>query len=163
MVALLSISERGATHTMKDVQHVLQEELNQQWALCTLTHHLSIKYSHQKAMFKDPCKWCPDNCCLIADFVTWRLEIPINTHYQVKIFNKACVDHTNLRNLVVWSQQGKQPVCKQYWCDIIVKSWMVTVLMVLDHPYPLHYTITADLSNRDKFLDFAPPPFTLMM
>lgn len=154
MIELLSVEEKGVVYSMKDVQHTFEEELGEKWLISTLTQHLSKEYSHQKAMFEDPHKWLLANCHLIEDFIIWCLEQPLHHHYTVKVFNEACVDWTHLGNLIIWSQWGQWPLHKQYCWDIVVESWTITVLMVLDAAYPLVYSITTDSSNGEKFIDF---------
>jgi hypothetical protein len=154
MIELLSVNRKGGSYTLKDVQHIFADKLGQKWAMLTLTSHLGQEYSWQKAVFEDPHKWLPLNCWLIEDFLIWHHKTPVKKHYQVKIFNKAQVDQTNLGNLVVWSQQGQQPLQEHYHHDIVVESWTITILTVLDHSCPLIYAITSDASNGDKFIDF---------
>jgi hypothetical protein len=154
MIELLSVDGKGGSYTLKDVQRIFTDKLGQKWVMLTLTSHLRQEYLQQKAVFEDPCKWLPLNCRLIEDFLVWRRKTPVKKHYQVKIFDKAQVDWTNLGNLVVWSQQGQQPLQECYRHDIVVESWTITILTVLDHSCPLIYAITSDASNGDKFIDF---------
>jgi hypothetical protein len=101
--------------------------------------------------FEDPHKWHTNNCCLISDFVLWRVEKPVSLHYQVKVFDECHVNHTHLRNLVVWS---KWPLHEWYQRDIVVESWTITVLTLLNDSFPLIYSLTQDASNGDKFISF---------
>jgi hypothetical protein len=107
MVELLAAEEKGAIFMMKDVQQIFADEFSQDWAISTLTRHLGAEYSWQKASFKDPQKWLPPNCVLIKDFALWWIELPVQCHYQVKVFDEACIDRTNLGNLIIWSWRGQ--------------------------------------------------------
>lgn len=154
MIELLSVEEKGAVYSMKDVQRTFEEELGEKWSISTLTQHLGKEYSRQKATFEDPRKWLPANCRLIKDFIIWRLEQPLRHHYTIKVFNEARVNQTHLGNLIIWSQRGQRPLRERYRQDIVVESWTITVLTVLDAAYPLVYSITTDSSNGEKFIDF---------
>lgn len=154
MIDLLSQEEKGKTNSMRDVQETLKKELGQSWGMSTLNRHLNHEHSRQKATFEDPRKWLPDNCRLYENFIRWRFEVPTSTHYHVKIFDEARVDRTHLGNLVIWSRRGQRPLRERYRRDIVVESWTITVLTVLDAAFPLVYTVTPDASNGDKFLSF---------
>jgi len=154
MVELLSHEGKGKSNTMRDVQRILKEELGQSWGMSTLNRHLNQEHSRQKAIFEDPRKWTPNNCRLYKNFLLWRREVPVATHYRVKIFDEARVDRTHLGNLVIWSRRGQRPLRERYRRDIVVESWTITVLTVLDSSYPLIYTVTPNASNGDKFIQF---------
>ena len=150
---LLSIDEPGHTYTIRNVQELFQQEYQEVWSFSVLNKTLGKEYSKQKATFEDPRKWLPRNCVL-KNFLQWRLEIPPSLHYHVKVFDECRVNRTNLGNLVIWAQQGRRPIRERYHRDIVVESWTVTVLTVLDDTYPLVYTVTPNSSNGDHFISF---------
>lgn len=154
MIELLTINKKGVTYTMKGVQEVFEKHFGEWWSILTLMKHLMKEYSQQKATFKDPHKWLLANCLIIKDFIIWQLETPWLHHYQVKVFDEACIDCTHLGNLVIWSHCRQQPLQERYQHDIMVESWMVNVLMILDAPFPLIFSFTADSSNSEKFIEF---------
>jgi len=53
--------------------------------LSSLNRHLNQEHSRQKAIFEDPRKWTPNNCHLYKNFLLWRREVPVATHYRVKL------------------------------------------------------------------------------
>jgi len=123
---------------MKTVQKAIEEETGDCWGYSTINRALNKEHSRQKATFEDPHKWLPANCLLYDNFLIWRLTVPLACHYQVKVFDEARVDRTHLGNLVIWSHRGQQPLHEQYRQDIVVKSWTITVLTLLDDDPPLH-------------------------
>ncbi len=63
---------------------------------------------------------------------------------------------------MIWSQQGQQPLQEQYQQDIIVESWTITILTLLNQKYPLLYTLTPHSSNGDKFISFITTIFSFI-
>lgn len=154
LVEMLAVEEPGHTYTIKDVQKMFTTEFGERWSISVLNKSLRQEYSRQKAIFEDPRKWSAHNCQLIENFLIWRIELPLAQHYAVKVFDECRVDRTNLGQLIIWSRRGQRPVRERYRRDVIVESWTVTILTLLDDSYPLVYTVTPKASNGDKFLSF---------
>lgn len=82
MVELLSIEDKNATKTVKDVQACLEKEVGVHWGMSTLNQNLNWEHSQQKAVFEDPRKWTPANCHLYNTFLLWRLANPTTLSSQ---------------------------------------------------------------------------------
>jgi len=106
-----------------------------------------------EGLFEDSRKWLPENAAYYEKFLWWHAEARKKEHFHLKFF-ECCIDRTNLENLIIWSPHGKRPIHECYRKDIVVESWTITVLTLLDDSYPLVYSITKDTSDGLKFVGF---------